>query len=130
MQNKKFLFTEFKFVTSNFRGSIIDDLSNEYGCDFGSPLIDYTICTHMGGSTDCFASPCGNGKIYTSFCNQSTATEEKVSLQVSGVDINTTVSIFCLDTDCHTNRTRSMLFNINVICKLINSTIQVYHSVY
>ena len=107
----------YKFIAGNYTGSVIDDLSNEHGCDFGSLLIDYTICIHSRGSTDCFATPCGNGHIYTSFCNQTNPSEERVSLQVSGVENGTVVSIFCLGNNCRGSFSNVMLFNIGIICK-------------
>jgi hypothetical protein len=107
--------TVYKFIAGNYTGFIIDDLSNEYGCDFGALLIDYTICIHSRGSTDCYATPCGNGHIYTTFCNQTNPSEERVSLQVSGVQNGTVVSIFCLGNDCRGSFSNVMLFNIGII---------------
>ena len=104
---------EYMFIT---KGSIIDDLSNDYGCDFGGPVVDYKICIHTGESNNCYATPCGNGKIYTSLCSGSTTSNERVSLEVDEVENGTVVSIFCARTDCNGFHSNVMLFNIG-ICK-------------
>lgn len=114
-------------IASNFTGPIINDLSNGHGCDFGSPIIDYTICLNSGSSTNCFATPCGNGRIYTSFCNQSQLSQESVSLQVNGAENGTVVSIFCSGFDCTGQFSNIMLFNIRIICKFTyNASVSCY----
>jgi hypothetical protein len=105
--------TEYKFIT---RGRIIDDLSNDYGCDFGSQVIEYKICIYSGDSNDCFAHPCGNGQIFTSLCSGSTSSDGTVGLEVGEVENGTVVSIFCPRIDCRGLFSNVLLFNIG-ICK-------------
>ena len=97
-------------------GRIIDDLSNDYGCDFGSPVIEYSICIYSGDSNDCFANPCGNGQIFTSLCSGSTSSDGTVGLEVGEVENGTVVSIFCPRKDCRDQFSSVLLFNIG-ICK-------------
>ncbi|CAI8013370.1 hypothetical protein GBAR_LOCUS8491 [Geodia barretti] len=103
--------TENKLITRNFTGRIIDDLSNDYGCDFGSPVIDYKICIRSQG---CFATPCGNDQIFTSFCNQSYPSGQRIGLEVSRVERDTVVCIFCSRIDCRGLFSNVMLFNIGI----------------
>jgi hypothetical protein len=102
---------EYKLITRNYTGRIIDDLSNDYDCDFGSPVIDYKICIRSQG---CFATPCGNGQIFTSFCNQSYSSGQRIGLEVSRVERDTIVSIFCSRIDCRGLFSNVMLFNIGI----------------
>jgi hypothetical protein len=103
--------TEYTFITN---GRIIDDLSNDYGCDFGSPVIEYSICIYSGDSNDCFANPCGNGQIFTSLCSGSTSSDGAVSLEVGEVENGTVVSIFCPRIDCRGHFSNVLLFNIGI----------------
>ena len=116
-----FFLAEYKFIAE---GRIIDDLSNEYGCDFDSPFIDYQICILSGTSNDCFETPCGNGQIRTSLCNCSTTASknERVGLEVNEVENGTIVSIFCPRRDCRGIFSNVMIFNIG-ICELIGTII-------
>ena len=95
-------------------GPIINDLSNDYGCDVGNPVIDYKICIRAGDSNNCFESPCGNGKIFTSLCHESFTTSGSVSLEVNGAENGTVVSIFCQSNDCRGRPSNVMLFNIEI----------------
>ncbi|CAI8023125.1 hypothetical protein GBAR_LOCUS13542 [Geodia barretti] len=104
--------TDGKYVPSNFAGTIIEDLSNEY-CDFNGFVINYSICVNSRGTNECFQHPCGNGKIYTSLCN-SVAIDGPVTLQASGVENGTIVSIFCFDFDCHGRFSEVMVFNLQI----------------
>ncbi|CAI8013367.1 hypothetical protein GBAR_LOCUS8490 [Geodia barretti] len=104
--------TEYTFIT---KGRIIDDLSNDYGCDFGSPVIEYSICIYSGDSNDCFANPCGNGQIFTSLCSGSTSSDGTVGLEVGEVENGTVVSIFCQRTDCRGYFSNVLLFNIGIL---------------
>ena len=100
------------------KGTLIEDLSNDYGCDFGGPVVDYKICIHSGESNDCFVTPCGNGHIYTSLCSDSPHSDGRVSLEVNSAKNGTVVSIFCPRTDCKGVFSNVMLFNIG-ICKFL-----------
>ena len=103
---------EYKVVPSNYTGTIIDDLSNDY-CDFNSLIINYRICIHSGGANECFEDPCGNGKIYTSHCG-STSRDARVSLETAGVENGTIISIFCFGIDCRGNPSNVMVFNVKI----------------
>ncbi|CAI8013376.1 hypothetical protein GBAR_LOCUS8492 [Geodia barretti] len=101
--------------TFNFTGTIIDDLSNDY-CDFGSPHIDYKICIlSPQGSNECFETPCGNGKIYTSLCSENYQNGTVVSLEVSEAENGTIISIFCQSNDCRGKPSNVMVFNTEVL---------------
>ena len=103
-------------ITSDFTGTIIDDLSNDY-CNFSSPHIDYKICVRSPqGSNECFETPCGNGKIYTSLCSENYQVGTAVSLEVSEAENGTIVSIFCQSNDCRGKPSNVMVFNIG-LCK-------------
>ena len=96
------------------KGTLIEDLSNDYGCDFGGPVVDYKICIHSGKSNDCFNTPCGNGHIYTSLCSDSPHSDGRVSLEVDAANNGTVVSIFCARTDCKGFFSNVMLFNVGI----------------
>ena len=107
-------------------GTVIDDLSNNF-CDFRSLLIEYTICTHSGGSNECFSDPCGNNKVFPSLCRQNIQENEKVGLVVNEAENGTIVSIFCTrQINCVGSISEVMVLNI-ALCKFMFYS---YYSVY
>jgi hypothetical protein len=113
--------TGYRLITSDFTGTIIDDLSNDY-CNFSSPHIDYKICVRSPqGSNECFETPCGNGKIYTSLCSENYQVGTAVSLEVSEAENGTIVSIFCQSNDCRGKPSNVMVFNIRLLMNDENS---------
>jgi hypothetical protein len=111
---------EYKVVPSNFTGTIIDDLSNDY-CDFTNFVIHYRLCINSGGTNECFENPCGDSKIYPSLC-RSLKTNGPVTLEASGIENGTIVSIYCLGFDCEGTFSEVMVFNLQ-ICKLTSREI-------
>ena len=113
--NDRNISAEYKSISRDYSGCIINDLSNDYyGCAFDSVTVNYKICIHLGVSntTNCYQDPCGDRQIYTTQCNGTTQT--KVSLNVSeGAENGTVVSILC-----PVNGKETLLFNIG-ICKFI-----------
>ena len=103
---------EYKLIQSDYSGTIIEDLSNNFHCDFAGFLVDYEICIHSVDSNDCFSNPCGDGKIYTSFCKNDSSS--KVGLEVNGVKNGTVLSIYCLRRDCSGEPSKVMLFNVAI----------------
>ena len=109
-------FVGYKHITNNFTGTIINDLSNDF-CDFGSPDINYKICIRSPqGSNDCYETPCGNGKIHTSLCSGNHVADAPVSLEVSGAENGTIVSLFCQSNDCRGKPSNVMVFNFEILC--------------
>ena len=73
--------------------------------------------------TECFRNPCGNDRIYTSLCNNTTPksnlTNNNISLEVNGAESGTIVSILCPGIICNGGNPRDiLLFNIG-ICKFM-----------
>jgi hypothetical protein len=112
--------TEYKSIQSNYSGTLIDELSNDYGCDFVLGL-NYRICIYskVSNMTECFRNPCGNDRIYTSLCNNTTPksnlTNNNISLEVNGAESGTIVSILCPGIICNGGNPRDiLLFNIGI----------------
>ena len=107
--------SEYKFIPRGYTGILIDDLSNDYH-DFSNGLLNYKICTHSEGLTECFNDPCNSGIFRPSNCNGSS---ERVALEVVDVVENgTEVSIFVTGYDCRHQQSNILLFNF-VICKFM-----------
>ncbi|CAI8018598.1 Pikachurin [Geodia barretti] len=112
--------TVYKSIPSSYSGTLIDELSNDYGCDFVLGL-NYRICIYskVSNMTECFRNPCGNDRIYTSLCNNTTPksnlTNNDISLEVNGAESGTIVSILCPGIICNGGNPRDiLLFNVGI----------------
>jgi hypothetical protein len=121
--------TEYKSIQSNYSGTLIDELSNDYGCDFVLGL-NYRICIYskVSNMTECFRNPCGNDRIYTSLCNNTTPksnlTNNNISLEVNGAESGTIVSILCPGIICNGGNPRDiLLFNVGIFVCDVNADI-------
>ena len=98
-------------------GTVIDDISNNSnttGC-LGRH-INYKICIHSinlegSNANGCFDSPCGNGNVFLSSCNQTNGSEG-VGLEVNDAENDTIISIFCERNNCTGGISEEMLLNI------------------
>jgi hypothetical protein len=107
-----------KFIPheSSYNGVVIDDLSNDYNCDFSINGIvsSYKIYVHSKDSIRSIG-PCSDDQIKLSWCESSAQNEENVGLKVKGVENETTVCIFCEVEDCNHHASKVMLFNFEIV---------------